>query len=82
MGPEKVSQIGDRFSSFVKQRRKHQKRGGGWIRDPSKRSTGRKSSTDPHYKRECLIFVLALGIQSKKAPSIDIFGTQHLVVEG
>ena len=24
----------------------------------------------------------ALGIQSEKAPSIDIFGLQHLVVEG
>ena len=29
-----------------------------------------------------LPLIEALGIQSEKAPSIDIFGLQHLVVEG
>ena len=36
----------------------------------------------------CVVFAVAagvgqaLGIQSEKAPSIDIFGLQHLLVEG
>ena len=36
----------------------------------------------------CVVFAVAagvgqaLGIQSEKAPSIDVFGLQHLLVEG